>query len=171
MRSADGTQGAYAYGTRREVPRGRAMKSVFHPAVHRELQERVQRLTSHKQPRWGKMSAAQVVAHLTDSLRMASGELEVAPKKVPIRFSPLKELVIYVLPIPKGVPTSPELIARKPGEWTAEIADLREQLNGLVERGTEALAPSHPAFGTLSPKQWGVVVYRHMDHHLRQFGV
>jgi hypothetical protein len=147
------------------------MKSVFNPAVHRELQERVQRLKPQQQAQWGKMSAAQMVAHLTDSLKMASGELECTPKKVPLRFSPLKELVIYVLPIPKGVPTVPELIARKPGEWTAEIADLREQLNGLVERGAEALAPSHPAFGTMSPKQWGVLVYRHMDHHLRQFGV
>jgi len=147
------------------------MKSVFQPAVHRELQDRVQRLKPQHTPQWGKMSAAQMVAHLTDSLKMASGELECAPKKVPIRFSPLKELVLYVLPIPKGVPTAPELIARKPGDWSAEIADLREQLNGLVERGTEALAPSHPVFGPMSPKQWGVLVYRHMDHHLRQFGV
>ncbi len=147
------------------------MKSIFNPAVHRELQDRVQRLMPQQQPQWGKMSAAQMVAHLTDSLKMASGELEVAPMKVPIRFSPLKELVLYVLPMPKELPTAPELITRKPGEWTAEVASLREQLNGLVERGAEALAPSHPAFGTLSAKQWGVLVYRHMDHHLRQFGV
>lgn len=147
------------------------MKSIFNPAVHRELHDRVQRLTPQQQPQWGKMSAAQMVAHLTDSLKMASGELEVAPKKVPLRYSPLKELVLYVLPIPKGLPTAPELIARKPGEWTTEVADLREQLNGLVQRGAEALAPAHPAFGTLSAKQWGVLVYRHMDHHLRQFGV
>jgi hypothetical protein len=139
--------------------------------VHRELQDRVQRLTPQQPPQWGKMSAAQMVAHLADSLRMASGELEVAPKKLPLRFSPLKELVLYVLPIPKGLPTAPELIRRKPRDWSMEIADLREQLNGLVERGAEALAPSHPAFGALSPKQWGVLVYRHMDHHLRQFGV
>ena len=147
------------------------MKSVFDPAVHRELQDRVQRLTSQQQPQWGQMTAAQMVAHLADSLKMASGELDVAPKKVPIRFSPLKQFVLYLLPIPKGLPTAPELISRKPGEWTLEVAALREQLNGLVERGAEALAPSHPAFGKLTAKQWGVLVYRHMDHHLRQFGV
>ncbi len=117
------------------------------------------------------MTALQMVAHLSDSLRMASGELEVAPKRVPFRFSPLKELVLYVLPVPKGVPTSPELIARKPGDWSVEVASLREELNGLVERGPEALAPVHPAFGRMSAKQWGVLIYRHMDHHLRQFGV
>jgi hypothetical protein len=117
------------------------------------------------------MTPLQMVAHLSDSLRLASGELEVAPKKVPLRFSPLKQVVLYLLPIPKGVPTLPELIARKPGDWSHEVAGLREELNGLVERGAEALAPSHPAFGKLSAKQWGVLIYRHMDHHLRQFGV
>jgi hypothetical protein len=147
------------------------MKSLFNPRDHHELQDRVQRLRTDLQPQWGRMSAVQMVAHLADSLRMASGELEVAPRKVPFRYSPLKEFVLYVLPIPKELPTSPELIARKPGDFTTEVAELREQLNGIVQRGAEALAPEHPAFGTLSARQWGVLIYRHMDHHLRQFGV
>jgi hypothetical protein len=147
------------------------MKSIFNGPDHRSLHDRVQRLQPDRKPHWGTMSAPQMVAHLCDSLRMASGELEVAPKKVPLRYSPLKELVLYVLPIPRGVPTSPELIRRKPREWTEEVADLREQLNGIVQRGGEALSPEHPAFGRLSAKQWGVLIYRHMDHHLRQFGV
>jgi len=147
------------------------MKTIFNPRDHLELHDRVQRLTMTQKPQWGKMTPLQMVAHLTDSLRMASGELEVVPKKVPIRFSPLKQLVLYLLPIPKGLPSSPELIRRSPGDWSTEIARLREELNGLVERGAEALAPSHPAFGKLSAKQWGVLIYRHMDHHLKQFGV
>jgi hypothetical protein len=146
------------------------MKSIFNPRDHLELQERVQKLRSDKPPLWGKMSAAQMVAHLADSIRMASGELEVAPKKLPLRYSPLKELVLYVLPMFRGLPTAPELISRKAGDWTTEVADLRAQLNGVVERGAEALSPRHPAFGRLSPRQWGVLIYRHMDHHLRQFG-
>jgi len=147
------------------------MKSIFNPHDHLELHERVQRLTTTQKPHWGRMTPLQMVAHLSDSLRMASGELEVAPKKVPLRFSPLKQVVLYFLPIPKGLPTSPELMARKPGDLSFEVAGLREEINGLVERGAEALAPSHPAFGRLSAKQWGVLIYRHMDHHLRQFGV
>lgn len=147
------------------------MKSLFNPRDHRELQDRVQQLRTDQKPVWGRMSTVQMVAHLADSLRMASGELEVAPKKVPFRYSPLKEFVLYVLPIPKDLPTSPELIARKPGDFTAEVAELRDQLNGLVQRGAEALASEHPAFGRLSARQWGVLIYRHMDHHLRQFGV
>ena len=147
------------------------MKSIFNPRDHLELHNRVQQLKTSTKPQWGTMTPVEMVAHLCDSLRMASGELEVAPKKVPLRYSPLKQLVLYWLPVPKSVPTSPELIARKPGDWSLEIAELRDQLNGLVQRGGEALAPRHPAFGKLSAKQWGVLIYRHMDHHLRQFGV
>ncbi len=147
------------------------MRSIFNPRDHLELHERVQRLTTTQKARWGKMTPLQMVAHLSDSLRMASGELEVVPKKAPLRFAPLKQLVLYLLPIPKGLSGSAELSERKPGDWSTEIAALREELNGLVERGAEALAPSHPAFGKLSAKQWGVLIYRHMDHHLRQFGV
>jgi hypothetical protein len=147
------------------------MNSLFNPRDHRNLHDRVQRLRADLKPQWGTMTAVQMVAHLADSLRMASGELEVAPRRAPFRYSPLKELVLYLLPVPKGLPTAPELVARKPGDWTAEVADLRDQLNGLVQRGAEALAPEHPAFGTLSAKQWGVLIYRHVDHHLRQFGV
>jgi hypothetical protein len=147
------------------------MKSLFNPRDHLELQDRVQRLRAEQKPKWGKMSAVQMVAHLSDSLRMASGELEVAPKKAPFRYSPLKELVLYLLPMPKDLPISSELSARKPSDWSEEVAELRDQLNGLVQRGAEALSPTHPAFGTLSAKQWGVLIYRHIDHHLRQFGV
>jgi len=147
------------------------MKSIFNPPDHFELHNRVQLLKTSARPHWGTMTPLQMVAHLCDSLRMASGELEVAPKKMPLRFSPLKELVLYWLPMPKGLPTAPELIGRKPGDWSLEIAELRDQLNSLVQRGAEALAPAHPAFGKLSAKQWGVLIYRHMDHHLRQFGV
>src|SRR4029453_2611428 len=113
------------------------MKTIFNPRDHLELHERVQRLTTTQTARWGKMTPLQMVAHLSDSLRMASGELGVVPKKVPLRFLPLKQLVLYLLPIPKGLPSSRELIGRKPGDWTTEIAALREELNGLVERGAE----------------------------------
>jgi hypothetical protein len=148
------------------------MKSVWNDPEHRELQERVKRLTAQHAATWGTMNASQMVAHLSDAIRMASGELRVAPKSILVlRYPPLKQLVIYWLPFPKGAPTVPELIARQPGAWPAEIADLQHQLERFVGRGPRATAATHPVFGRLSGSQWGVLVYRHMDHHLRQFGV
>jgi hypothetical protein len=146
------------------------MKSIWKPDVRRELRDRVERLTPQHAAKWGRMTAAEMVAHLNDALRMASGELAVAPKKVPLRFPPLKQLGIYWAPIPRNLPTIPELIARRPGDWMIEIADLSRQLDSVARRGPGDMAPAHPAFGSMSGKAWGALVYRHMDHHLRQFG-
>ena len=146
------------------------MKSIWKADNHREICERVQRLTPQHAAKWGKMTAAAMVVHLTDALRMASGELAVTPKKVPLRYPPLKQLALYWLPIPRNLPTIPELVARTPRDWMIEMTDLGNQLDAVVRRGPGAMAPTHPAFGRMSGKAWGALVYRHMDHHLRQFG-
>jgi hypothetical protein len=134
-----------------------------------EIVQRLARLTPESRAHWGRFSAPQVVCHLADSLKMALGELPVKSKRVPIRYAPLKQLIVYVAPFPKGMPTAPELIARAPGDWGADLADLRSLVDRFQPRGGAGW-PEHPAFGALSERAWGVLVYRHMDHHLKQFG-
>ena len=118
------------------------MRSILNPSDCRELDERVRRLTPEHAARWGTMSAAQMVVHLSSSLRMASGELAVVPKHLPLRYPPLKQLALYWLPIPKNLPTAPELIARAPGEWSSELRDLCAQLEAVVRRGSDGVALS-----------------------------
>jgi hypothetical protein len=137
-----------------------------------ELCRRVSRLSSDSKANWGKFTAAQMVAHLNDAMRMATGELPVAPKNLPLRYFPLKQLVLYVLPFPKGAPTAPELLAR------CDAADLRSEQSefGTIAARTAARQasdrwPAHPAFGAMTHKAWGKLIYRHTDHHLKQFGV
>jgi hypothetical protein len=146
------------------------MKTIWKQDDRQELRARVRRLTPRHAAKWGKMTAPAMVAHLNDALRMATGELAVAPKKVPLRFPPLKQLGIYWVPIPKNLPTIPELIVRPPRDFTIEVTDLDHQLDTIERRGPGAMAPAHPAFGRMTGKAWGALVYRHMDHHLRQFG-
>ena len=72
-----------------------------------------------------------MLAHLNDSYRMCTGELKVKSKNLPLRYTPIKQLVIYVAPFPKGAPTAPELIARCDGavlddEKTGVRGDVRE---------------------------------------------
>jgi hypothetical protein len=148
------------------------MKSVWNAEDRRALLQRVERLTPERRGRWGSMNAPQMVVHLADAIRMASGELAVASRNVPIlRHFPVKHLFVYCLPFPKGAPTAPELLARQPAAWTTEIVGLRQELEAFARRGPAATAPEHPAFGRMSGRAWGALVYRHMDHHLRQFGV
>lgn len=146
------------------------MKTIWQRPVREELVNRLNRLSANAPAKWGKFTAPQMVSHLIDGVHMALGELPVKQRKLPIRFFPLKQLVIYAFPFPKGAPTAPELLARTPQEWNGEVAQLKE----LMERfatGSHSRLPDHPAFGKMSRTAWGVLGYKHIDHHLRQFGV
>lgn len=147
------------------------MKSMFDAEDRASIVARLDRVSGGARPRWGRMNAELMVAHLVESMRMALGELVPRPKNLPLRFFPLKQLVVYWVPFPKGAPTAPELL---PGE-TGTIEASRRELVRLVrlfgERADATAWPDHPAFGRLSRQAWGVLVYRHCDHHLRQFGV
>jgi len=113
-----------------------------------------------------------MVCHLAEGLKMALGELPVAPKNLPLRYPPLKQLIIYVAPFPKHAPTAPELvITATPSEWAGDVRTLTTLMDRFVARGPAGPWVDHPAFGRLSPRAWGVLVYRHMDHHFKQFGV
>jgi hypothetical protein len=146
------------------------MKTLWQDERRRELVDRIGRLTPEAKPRWGRMDAPQMVAHLAASVRMAIGDLPTVMKRTPLRHPPLKQLIIYVLPFPKGAPTVPEL-RRAPVAWQKEVDDLRALLDRFATRERSGSWPSHPAYGPLSARGWGVLTYKHCDHHLRQFGV
>ena len=147
------------------------MKTIWDNTKRQEFLSRLARLQPDTQSQWGKFNCAQMLAHCADGLRMVLGDLATQPKGGPLRFAPLKYLIIYWLPFPKGAPTAPELLARAPNGIAREVADIRELLARLAQSETRASWPEHPAFGKLSTKDWGVLIYKHMDHHLRQFGV
>jgi hypothetical protein len=147
------------------------MKSMWNEPDARAIRQRVATLRSDAQARWGKFNAPQMVCHLTDAARMAMGELHVPSRRLPIRYFPLKQLILYVLPFPKGAPTAPELIGRVATTWGSEVGELEQAIERLLTQRQRQEWPDHPAFGPLSRDAWGVLVYRHTDHHLRQFGV
>jgi len=146
-------------------------KSLSDARARQELLDRLERLTPETPARWGKMNAPQMLAHVADWMLMAKGELKAAAKKRPLRYPVIKQLVIYWLPFPKGVPTAPELLSRKPSEWAIERAAMRQHVQSFANRDPKATWPNHPAFGTLTARAWGVLGYRHTDHHFRQFGI
>jgi hypothetical protein len=148
------------------------MPTFWDSATRNDICERVGRLTPDTKARWGRFNAAQMVAHLNDAMRMASGELHVPPKKLPIRFFPLKQIILYVVPFPKGAPTAPLLLARcENADLAAEQAQFREIAERAAAKPPSDNWPDHPAFGTMSYKAWGKLVFKHTEHHLRQFGV
>ena len=148
------------------------MPTLWDPADRQALAERAGRLAPDAAPRWGRFNAPQMMAHLVQSLKMATGELPTSPKgPLALRLFPLKHLVVYLLPVPKGAPTAPEVLARAPQAWNGEVEEFRAMLERFAQRTRSGPWPDHPAFGTMTAHGWDVLTWKHMDHHLRQFGV
>jgi hypothetical protein len=146
------------------------MKTIFDRDARGELTRRVASIRGTEQARWGRMNAAQMISHIEASARMAIGEITAKPKWTPFKWGPIRRLVICRLPFPKGAPTAPELLlpALLPLDELKE--NLVRHMEALAARGAEGDWPEHAAFGHATGFEWGVLLYRHMDHHLRQFG-
>lgn len=148
------------------------MPSLADAAARARLADRVRAVTADATPRWGRMNAAEMLAHCADALRNATGELPIALRPLPLARTRLVQwLMIDVVPFPKGAPTARELRSRAP----ESIVQERDALLALLERfapehAQVSWAP-HPLFGTLTAAQWGRLAHKHLDHHLRQFGV
>jgi len=152
-------------------------KSMWDPTLRQSLFDRLAELRPSATPRWGRFTAHGMIVHLTDSARMALGTMPVRPLRgTPARIGRLavvRDLFVYVLPFPRNAPTVRELLASPPGDWNVDIATFKELAHELAGRAGDPSVrwPEHPFFGPLTRRDWGVLGYRHTDHHLRQFGV
>lgn len=147
------------------------METLTKESSRRVIMARARRLTPESKALWGSFTVDRMLAHVVESFRMALGELPVKSKKLPIRHWPLNVLVVYLLPIPKGLPTARELVARSAGSLNSELATLETYMEKFSRTQDRREWPEHPALGRLSRRAWGRLGYKHFDHHLRQFGV
>jgi Protein of unknown function (DUF1569) len=147
------------------------MGSILNEADRAEIVRRMRSLSASSSGRWGSMSVVSMLQHLRLSARMTVGELPVlSVNKRAFQVFPLKHLILYVLPFPKGAPTAPELKPIDAVSFEEERAALLELLERIGTGPREGKGPAHPLFGPMTWREWGVVTYKHADHHLRQFG-
>jgi hypothetical protein len=122
------------------------------------------------------MSAHEMMCHLSDSFLAMLGEREVNRT---VRWSgPRRHVTRFValhtpLPWPKGVPTLAEVNPHRDGTRPLEFERDRSRLMAAMRRfvAPDARYASHPMFGSLSRTDWMIWTFRHVDHHLRQFGL
>ncbi len=155
------------------------MQTLLRSESRDALWQRVAALRPDTAARWGEFTAPRMLAHLIQSLRMTSGDLTIPPEPAPwlLSHAPLKHLLIYVLPFPRGMSTFPELLARPAAEsstgfdsaWADEQRVFKDALDAVGAKDPTGKWPDHGAFGPLTGREWGVLQYRHLDHHLRQF--
>jgi hypothetical protein len=145
--------------------------TIWNGADQQAIFERFSRLSADARPKWGALDAPRMVTHVTDGIRASLGELALTPMSGPLGIWPLNVLVMFYLPWPKSAPTAPKLLERKPVDFKSELATLDAAVRRFVARDINGEWTPHVAFGRLTGTQWGRLTYRHMDHHLGQFGI
>lgn len=149
------------------------MPSLFDPEESYALIARLRALQPDMAPLWGKMTPAQSLAHCQVGLRIALGELSWKRTLLGRLFGGLvKRTVVAPRPFARNMPTDPRFLVRDPRELDPE----RDALIALIQRFT-AGGPAglrqdpHPFFGPMTPMEWDTLQWKHLDHHLRQYGV
>lgn len=149
------------------------MKSLYDVTVLNEVKGRMAGLRPDTQRQWGKMTAAQMLAHCSAAMETAVGDVVVPRLMIGRVLGPLvKAGFSNDKPLHRNGPTAPQFLVSDARELSVE----RERLEGLLERfqaGGSQGCTKHPHcfFGELTPEQWGKGMYKHLDHHLMQFGV
>lgn len=150
------------------------MEDLFHSECAGQIRQRLSNLTSTRQRQWGKMNVTQMLAHCSRSMEMASGEFR--PPRVFIGriLGPIIKPIALREgePMRRNSPTAKELVIGEAMDFEPERSRLQSLIDRFVATGP-AGCTSHPHafFGPLTPYEWSTLMYKHLDHHLRQFGV
>lgn len=137
------------------------------------LIRRVGVLRPESRPVWGKMTVAQMLAHCQVPLRVASGELKLKRSLIGVLFGRwAKKKLLADRPFERNLPTAPEFLVRDERSFETERAKLVACIQRFHDRGESGITREpHPFFGKLGPGEWQMLQWKHLDHHLRQFGV
>lgn len=150
------------------------MKDIFDPKTTAETIARIDRLTPEAQPLWGKMNVGQMLAHCCVTYEMAYTDKHAGPKglmKLVMKLF-VKNMVVSEKPYKKNLKTAPQFLI-------ADERDFKKEKDRLIAyiKKTEELGGDHfdgkenLSFGKMTKQEWNNMFYKHLDHHLQQFGV
>ena len=145
--------------------------AILHDAsVRAALEARLRALGPDSKPRWGKMSVDQMVWHVNQAMATALGLVQAPVDKAPLPRGVMKFIVLNV-PWVKNAPTNKSFVATARHDFEAERARCLELIKTLVERPLANGSTHHPMFGHMTGREVSQLQAKHLDHHLKQFGV
>jgi hypothetical protein len=149
------------------------MKNLFQQEAVDEILLRIDRLQPASPRQWGKMEVAQMMAHCSAALDMASGRLNEPRVLIGRLIGPLfKSIYTNEKPFSRNSPTAPKLVFSDQRDFAREHEQLKAKVREFHSGGEAGCTKyPHPFFGAFTPQQWSRGMYKHLDHHLRQFGV
>jgi len=149
------------------------MKNIAEPTHLAEIKRRIEALQNDSPRKWGTMSPAQMLLHCRLQIELGTGEVK--SKKLypaPIQWI-VKHTVGFRIPWSRNLPTAPAMVSTKNDglDFATEKAALLKTIAQFTSLSGDAPLTGHPIFGTMNKEEWGHIIYKHLNHHLRQFGV
>lgn len=145
------------------------MKSLFDENAYQEIVQRLQSLSDNQTRQWGKMDVGQMLHHCQQPLNIALGRKKIKKQFFPLAFL-FKKSLYNDKPWRKNLPTVSSFKVGEKKDFQTEKEKLLELTEVFHKKKEESKWAPHPVFGKFSPEQWGQMQYKHLDHHLRQFG-
>lgn len=150
-----------------------AMKSLYSPEVYADCLRRIDELTAESKPAWGSMTAAQMLAHCAEIQEVSNGKpLRNTPLLARLFKGMIRSMVVGEKPFPRNTRTHPQYEQTSERDFETEkkrLLDALDQFVNAPKKGIEL--PEHPLFGAMTAEERGWSMYKHLDHHLSQFGV
>jgi hypothetical protein len=149
------------------------MKTLFDDADRASLLNRLDALQADTPRQWGKMNAAQMVTHCARALETATGDRPMKQKLIGKILMPFfRKSILGEKPFSRNGPTDPSFIVADARELSTERQKLIGLIAKFVQRGPDAaVKETHAFFGAMTGQEWGETMYKHIDHHLQQFGL
>jgi len=147
------------------------LKNLAAPADHRECLRRISQLTPETEPRWGTMTVAQMLAHCAEVVEVANGkELQGTPFYVKKLRSLVRRVILGTSPYRKNTGTHPQYRQTRERDFQTEKLRLLDAMERFAHENNRPGNMVHPFLGEAATREMGWGMYKHLDHHLVQFG-
>lgn len=150
------------------------MKNIFDPQVTAELIQRINQLKPESPALWGKMSVDQMLAHCCVAYEMAFTNKQPKPNAFMrlLLKAFVKKGVVSEVPYKRNLRTAPAFIISDRKNFEEEKARLIKYLEHTLSLGRDHFEGKESiSFGPMTAEEWNNQFYKHLDHHLSQFGV
>jgi len=153
--------------------KNKSMASIFNTTDNQDLISRIEKLTAESQLNWGKMSVDQMLLHCQGPIDVAFGNLKLKSNFLLLLLGKmLKAKMLKAKHFGKNSPTAKDFIKTGKYDFEQTKADLIRKVKTFATKGPSAIkVDKHPFFGKMTIEEWDNLQWKHLDHHLRQFGV